>query len=52
MISRFGDAEQKQRWLPGLADGSSKVVFAITEPGAGSNSHQLSPRPAATATTG
>ena len=42
VISRFGDAEQKQRWLPGLADGSSKVVFAITEPGAGSNSHQLS----------
>ncbi|MCO7218560.1 acyl-CoA dehydrogenase family protein [Klenkia sp. PcliD-1-E] len=42
VISRFGDAEQKQRWLPGLADGSAKVVFAITEPGAGSNSHQLS----------
>jgi alkylation response protein AidB-like acyl-CoA dehydrogenase len=42
VISRFGDEEQKQRWLPGLADGTSKVVFAITEPGAGSNSHQLS----------
>jgi alkylation response protein AidB-like acyl-CoA dehydrogenase len=42
VISRFGDDEQKQRWLPGLADGTSKVVFAITEPGAGSNSHQLS----------
>jgi alkylation response protein AidB-like acyl-CoA dehydrogenase len=42
VISRYGDAEQKQRWLPGLADGTSKVVFAITEPGAGSNTHQLS----------
>jgi alkylation response protein AidB-like acyl-CoA dehydrogenase len=42
VIGRFGDEEQKQRWLPGLADGSAKVVFAITEPGAGSNSHQLS----------
>jgi len=41
VITRFGDDEQKQRWLPGLADGTSKVVFAITEPGAGSNSHQL-----------
>jgi alkylation response protein AidB-like acyl-CoA dehydrogenase len=41
VITRFGDPEQKQRWLPGLADGTSKVVFAITEPGAGSNSHQL-----------
>jgi len=42
VIARYGDAEQKQRWLPGLADGTSKVVFAITEPGAGSNTHQLS----------
>ncbi len=41
VIARFGDDEQKQRWLPGMADGTSKVVFAITEPGAGSNSHQL-----------
>ncbi len=41
VITRFGDEEQKQRWLPGLADGTSKVVFAITEPGAGSNSHSL-----------
>ncbi len=42
VIARYGDAEQKQRWLPGLADGTSKVVFAITEPGAGSNTHRLS----------
>ncbi len=42
VIARYGDAKQKQRWLPGLADGTSKVVFAITEPAAGSNTHQLS----------
>ena len=42
VIARYGDAAQKQQWLPGLADGTSKVVFAITEPGAGSNTHQLS----------
>jgi alkylation response protein AidB-like acyl-CoA dehydrogenase len=41
VIARYGDDEQKQRWLPGLADGTSKVVFAITEPGAGSNTHRL-----------
>ncbi|WP_261566194.1 acyl-CoA dehydrogenase family protein [Frankia gtarii] len=41
VISRFGSEEQKLRWLPGLADGSHKVVFAITEPGAGSNTHRL-----------
>lgn len=42
VISEFGTKEQCQRWLPGLADGSSKVVFAITEPDAGSNTHQIS----------
>ena len=33
-------AEQQQEWLTRLADGGTKVVFAITEPDAGSNSHQ------------
>jgi alkylation response protein AidB-like acyl-CoA dehydrogenase len=42
VISTFGSAAQKAAWLPGLADGSSKVVFAITEPGAGSNTRQMS----------
>jgi alkylation response protein AidB-like acyl-CoA dehydrogenase len=41
VISRFGTDEQKQRWLPGLCTGE-KMVFAITEPDAGSNSHKLS----------
>jgi alkylation response protein AidB-like acyl-CoA dehydrogenase len=42
VIAEFGSDEQRKRYLPGLADGSSKVVFAITEPDAGSNTHKLS----------
>jgi hypothetical protein len=41
VIGRFGTDEQKQRWLPGLADGSITMGFAITEPDAGSNSHEI-----------
>ncbi|WP_111719159.1 acyl-CoA dehydrogenase family protein [Homoserinimonas sp. OAct 916] len=42
VITEYGTDDQKSRWLPGLADGTSKVVFAITEPDAGSNSHRIS----------
>ncbi|OKI22831.1 acyl-CoA dehydrogenase [Saccharothrix sp. CB00851] len=42
VIARFGTAEQKRRWLPGFADGTTKMAFAITESDAGSNSHKLS----------
>jgi alkylation response protein AidB-like acyl-CoA dehydrogenase len=41
VITRFGTDAQKQRWLPGLADGSTTMAFAITEPDAGSNSHNI-----------
>lgn len=41
VISKFGTDEQKGRWLPGLADGSSIFAFAITESDAGSNSHRI-----------
>jgi alkylation response protein AidB-like acyl-CoA dehydrogenase len=41
VIARFGTGEQKSRWLPGIADGSRIMAFAITEPDAGSNSHRL-----------
>ncbi len=41
VISRFGTAEQKQRWLPGIADGTATMAFAITEPDAGTNSHNI-----------
>ena len=41
IISRFGTDDQKKRWLPGIADGSITMAFAITEPDAGSNSHKI-----------
>ncbi|GHH44721.1 acyl-CoA dehydrogenase family protein [Lentzea cavernae] len=41
VIARFGTDEQKSKWLPGFADGTLKMAFAITEPDAGSNSHKL-----------
>ncbi|MGB3708677.1 acyl-CoA dehydrogenase family protein [Gordonia sp. (in: high G+C Gram-positive bacteria)] len=41
IIARFGTDDQKQRWIPGLADGSITMAFGITEPDAGSNSHQI-----------
>lgn len=41
IIARFGTDEQKQRWIPGLADGSITMAFGITEPDAGSNSHMI-----------
>jgi alkylation response protein AidB-like acyl-CoA dehydrogenase len=42
IITRFGTREQKRRWLPGIADGTSTMAFAITEPDAGTNTHNLS----------
>ena len=41
IIAKFGTDEQKKRWLPGIADGSITMAFAITEPDAGSNSHRI-----------
>ncbi|MEI4273147.1 acyl-CoA dehydrogenase family protein [Klenkia sp. LSe6-5] len=41
IIARFGTADQKQRWLPGIADGTTTMAFAITEPDAGFNSHEI-----------
>ncbi|GAB08063.1 acyl-CoA dehydrogenase [Gordonia amarae] len=41
IIVRYGTDEQKQRWVPGLADGSYVMAFGITEPDAGSNSHNI-----------
>lgn len=41
IIARHGSHEMKQRWLTGIADGSTKMAFAITEPDAGSNSHEI-----------
>ncbi|MFW6773061.1 acyl-CoA dehydrogenase family protein [Nocardioides sp. CPCC 205120] len=41
IINRCGTPEQKQRWLPGIADGTHLMAFGITEADAGSNSHQI-----------
>ncbi|WP_059007774.1 acyl-CoA dehydrogenase family protein [Streptomyces specialis] len=41
IISRFGTPAQKQRWLPGIANGTGIMAFGITEPDAGSNSHKI-----------
>jgi alkylation response protein AidB-like acyl-CoA dehydrogenase len=41
IIAQTGTEEQRQRYLPGMADGSIKMAFAITEPDAGLNSHRI-----------
>ena len=42
LLTRYGSAEQRSEFLPRMASGETKVVFAITEPDAGSNSRQIS----------
>jgi alkylation response protein AidB-like acyl-CoA dehydrogenase len=41
LISRFGTDAQRTAWLPDLIAGE-RMAFAITEPDAGSNSHNIS----------
>ncbi|MDX6586351.1 MAG: hypothetical protein QOI31_824 [Solirubrobacterales bacterium] len=42
IITRHGTESQREEWLPPIAAGTTKVAFAITEPDAGTNSHNLS----------
>ena len=42
ILAKHGSEAQKQRWLTGIATGRTKIAFAITEPDAGTNSHNLS----------
>ena len=42
ILTRHGSQEQKERWLRGIGRGTTKIAFAITEPDAGTNSHNLS----------
>jgi len=42
ILAAHASAEMKADWLPGLADGTRKMAFALTEPDAGSNSHNVS----------
>lgn len=41
VLRRHGSEEQRKEWLPGLADGTVLLAFAVTEPDAGSNTHRL-----------
>lgn len=41
VIAEFGTAAQRDLWLPRLASGTGLIVFAITEPDAGSNAHRI-----------
>ena len=42
ILTRHGTEAQREDWLPGIAAGTTRVAFAITEPDAGTNSHNLS----------
>ena len=42
ILTRHGTEAQREEWLPAIAAGTTKVAFAITEPDAGTNSHNLS----------
>ncbi len=42
-LLRHGSAEQKRRWLPGIAEGTLRLqAFGVTEPGSGSDTLNLS----------
>ena len=40
-IGQCGTEAQKRRWLPGFADGSMRMAFAVTDPAGGSNLHRI-----------
>lgn len=41
ILSHHASEEMKQAWLPAIADGTKKMAFGLTEPDAGSNSHNV-----------
>ncbi|WP_327739400.1 acyl-CoA dehydrogenase family protein [Streptomyces nojiriensis] len=44
MIDRYGDADQRVRWLPDLCSARSLGSYCLTEPGAGSDAARLRTR--------
>lgn len=42
IVNRHGTDDQKRRWLPGIASADLKFSFGLTEPNAGTNSHNIS----------
>lgn len=41
VLTRYGSPEQRNEWLPTMCSGERKMVFAITEPTAGTNTHRI-----------
>jgi alkylation response protein AidB-like acyl-CoA dehydrogenase len=41
ILAHHASEEMKRRWLPAIADGSKIMAFGLTEPDAGSNSHNV-----------
>src|SRR5271166_3973289 len=41
ILARHATEHMKQQWLPPIADGTKKMAFGLTEPDAGSNSHNV-----------
>jgi alkylation response protein AidB-like acyl-CoA dehydrogenase len=41
ILACHASEEMKQQWLPRIADGTKKMAFGLTEPDAGSNSHDI-----------
>lgn len=41
ILSHHASEDMKQAWLPAIADGTKKMAFGLTEPDAGSNSHNV-----------
>ena len=41
ILARHASEDMKQQWLPVIADGTKIMAFGLTEPDAGSNSHNV-----------
>src|SRR6202008_4180535 len=50
ILARHASEEMKREWLPSIADGTKKMAFGLTEPDAGSNSHNVKTTARRTAT--
>jgi alkylation response protein AidB-like acyl-CoA dehydrogenase len=44
ILARHDSEEQKDRWLRGIGAGTTKIAFAVTEPDAGTNTHNITTR--------
>jgi alkylation response protein AidB-like acyl-CoA dehydrogenase len=50
ILAHHASDDMKREWLPGIADGTKKMAFGLTEPDAGSNSHNVKTTARRTAT--